>query len=178
MTTDHSVAPEQFASSGEAEAAPAAFDPKPAEELHQLDFMLGAFRCEYVEITLVPPRTGVSYWTTEPALGGHVYEMLQDTPGVGIHSRWTFGWDATDQVFFTTYYDDWGNHGSTRCTGWEDGYLNFIGEYSAFGSKFVFNERFVVLGADHYRKEGFVREGDNWKQLDVIDCYRITDPQA
>ncbi|AOS63731.1 DUF1579 domain-containing protein [Actinoalloteichus hymeniacidonis] len=152
--------------------------PKPAEQLHELDFLLGAFRAEYAEVSFDPPKTGVSFWTTETAMDGHVYEMVQDVPGPGILARWTFGWDTVGQNYFTTYYDNWGNHGSTRCQGWEDGKLNFSGEYFAFGSKFVFNEQFTIVDADHYRKEGSVKEGDDWRLLDVIECYRITDPEA
>jgi hypothetical protein len=179
MTTEDFTLPTDLVSGTEAEAQLAAFSaPPPAEQLQQLAFLLGEFRCEYVDLSSQPPTSGVSYWTTVPVLGGHFLEMTQQVPVPGIHSRWTFGWNAAEQSFFTTYADDWGNHGSTRCAGWEDGKLNCIGEYFAFGGKFVFNERFQIVDADHYRKECFVQTPDGWNQIDRVDATRITGDEA
>lgn len=153
--------------------------PQPAGDLHQLDFLLGSFRADWVNMGTAEETTGVGWWKTAPALGGFVYEMWQQAPGPDITGRWTFGWDDGDRKFFTTYHDNWGHHGSSSCAGWEDGFLNCIGEYAAFGHKFVCNERFTVVDADHFRKESFIQEDDgSWRQVDRIDCYRVTEPEA
>ena len=162
-----------------AETPPMPAAPAPADDLHQLDFLLGSFRAEYVNMAGAEETSGVAWWETAPVLGGFAYEMWQKIPGPDITGRWTFGWNPADGKFVSHYLDSWGNVGSTSCTGWVDGFLNCTGEYFALGGKFVFNERFTVIDADHYRKECFVQEdGGGWRQVDRIDCYRVTDSGA
>ncbi|WP_128382277.1 NlmOI [Streptomyces cavernae] len=177
MTIDDSSIPTDVLTGAEAEAAVAGFSaPEPAEQLHELDFLLGDFRCEYVNLSSEPPTAGTASWNTQPVAGGQYYEMAQWIPVPGIRARWLFGWNKVEEKFFSHYTDDWGNHGTTSCQGWEDGSLRCVGEYVAFGQPFVFQEELTPISPDHFRKRGFVKQGDDWVQVDLINCFR--DPRA
>ncbi|MET7996139.1 DUF1579 family protein [Amycolatopsis sp. NPDC005232] len=171
MSTQDVAAPDS-AESANGEVEFPARPPAPVQ-MHELDFLLGEFRCEYTNLTTDPVSSGVATWTTVPILGGHYYEMTQTVPVPGVSSRWVFGWNQADSTFFTSYYDDWGNHGATKCEGWQDGELKCTGDYFAFGQPFVFQEVFAQVDDDHYTKHGFVRQADAWVPVDVIHCHRV-----
>lgn len=147
--------------------------PPISERMHDLDFLLGDFRVEYVNLTTEKASTGIASWNTSPLYGGRFYQMRQIIPVPGIEATWLFGWSDVDQKFVSYYFDEWGHHGETTSPGWEDGHLKFTGESAVFGQRYLFLEDLTVIDKDHYAKHGYIRQGDEWVQGDVIHCYRI-----
>jgi hypothetical protein len=157
----------------EAEAVANAYvRPQPAAELKQLDFLLGDFHCEYTNLASNPPTAGTAEFNTRAIDGGHFYEMTQLIPVPGLECTLIFGWDPVHHRFVVFYHDDLGNHGTATSAGWDAGHLRFTGDYVVDGKAFVFQEDFSVAGPGHYLKNCFVRNGDDWTQVDRIECFR------
>ena len=150
-------------------------EPPVAKRMHDLEFLLGSFRCEWTIVMDTPPRTGVVMWSAERILGGHYVQQVQRMDGPPrLNGHWVFGWNQVQNNFNGYYYDDWGNQGYTTSPGWEEDLrLKFTGEYTAFGKMHTFREEFEVVDQDHFTKRGYVELEGKWVQADIIECRRV-----
>ncbi|MFJ2114223.1 MULTISPECIES: NlmOI [unclassified Streptomyces] len=144
-----------------------------AEEMRQLDFLLGDFRVEYTNLTTEKVTTGEATFSTRPVADGRFYEMTQHIPVPGITATWLIGWSTVDAAFACFYYDDWGHHGTFTSPGWDDGHFRISGDSAVFGGRHRFVDDFAVVDADHFVKHGFIVAGDELIPGDLLHCYRI-----
>src|SRR6185437_9413283 len=98
----------------------------PAEQMHDLDFLLGSISCVV--------NTGTKMkGEIHPVLGGHYLEWrltVDRENGQHVNGVFVIGWNAADKVFSSYYYDDAYMQGSSTSTGWHDGIMTFEGQYT------------------------------------------------
>jgi hypothetical protein len=155
---------------GTRQAAAVAGSP-PAEQLHELDFLLGKLDCTF--------NTGVtSRGDTRLTLGGNYYQLEvhsrnpDGTPK--INGQWIIGWSAVDNAFQSYYVDDAQNQGTSSSPGWQDGHLDFVGStiLGAAGVRALTKDHFTMIDENHFTLDAFVQVKGQWVLVDTQDCHR------
>jgi hypothetical protein len=148
----------------------------PAERQHDLDFLLGSFRCEFKG----NPQVGDSiiYMRTRPTLDGHFYQIdiTQVKPNQpDLHGRWVLGWSEAEAQFVSYYYDENVMHGSSFSPGREGNEMTFTGTYFLASKGVVaVRDEFLVHDDNHFEINEYVKIGDeDWKYFDHQDCRRL-----
>jgi len=151
------------------------------EEMRDLDFLLGSWRCPTtVTAPGAPSETSVVVGTIKPVLGGAWYQWdalrlpNEQMPQKAL-SRWMIGgWNATDQTFTALYTDDRGTHGeeTTEPGAATDGHLKFIGEYTMAKGKYTFIDEFTRISDDHFQDLISAKDGDEVVPAGSVECYR------
>lgn len=163
--------------------APAAAEQKPdsggshpvAERQHDLDFMLGSYRCEFDGNPTV--GDSVVFSRTVPTLSGTFYQMdiTQVKPNVpNLHGRWVLGWSEAESQFVSYYYDENVMHGSSFSPGRVGRDMTFEGTYflAARGPIGV-RDVFVIHNNSHFEINEYVKiGGGDWQFFDHQDCRR------
>lgn len=126
-----------------------------APELHQLDFMLGAWTC--VNTVAFPGRPAVVnnlLVTVAPSVDGHWYKVdsyeVPDGTSPPLISSWVFGWNAADQKFTAYYYDNNDSHGYATAPGVRDGVIAFVGPYTSQDNFITTEDAFRKVDANHF----------------------------
>ncbi|MGW0910047.1 DUF1579 family protein [Streptomyces sp. NPDC002853] len=138
------------------------------EQMHELDFMLGTMSCVLNTGTKI---TG----EIKPVLSGHYYEFeltANRTNGEQLSGRWLLGWNSTDAVFTSYYYDDTGMQGFSTAPGWQDGELPFQGRYTLADSHVEVRTVFRRVDEDNFVIHESMLKNGEWVLLDTQDCHR------
>lgn len=140
----------------------------PAEQMHDLDFLLGSISCVV--------NTGTKMkGEIHPVLGGHYLEWrltVDRENGQHVNGVFVIGWNAADKVFSSYYYDDAYMQGSSTSTGWHDGIMTFEGQYTLGEARVEIRTMFERVDEDRFVvRESMLHEGE-WKVLDTQDCHR------
>ncbi|WP_225829262.1 DUF1579 family protein [Streptomyces naphthomycinicus] len=152
------------------------------EEMHQLDFLLGSWRCPTtVTAPGSPSETSVVVGTIKPVLGGAWYQWdalrlpNEQMPNKAL-SRWMIGgWNATDRTFTALYTDDRGTYGveHTEPGAASSGQAKFTGQYTMAKGKFTFIDEFTKVDDDHFRDVISAKDaGGNVVPAGSVECYR------
>ncbi|MEU6668499.1 DUF1579 family protein [Streptomyces sp. NPDC046727] len=152
------------------------------EEMHQLDFLLGSWRCPTtVTAPGSPSETSVVVGTIKPVLGGAWYQWdalrlpNEQMPRKAL-SRWMIGgWNATDKTFTALYTDDRGSYGveHTEPGAASDGHAKFTGQYTIGKGKFTFIDEFTKISDDHFRDEISAKDSNGGVvPAGSVECYR------
>jgi hypothetical protein len=126
-----------------------------APELHQLDFMLGAWNC--VNTVAFPGRPTVVnnlFVTGTPSVDGHWYKVdayeVPDGVTPPLVSSWVFGWNAADAKFTAYYYDNNDSHGYAVSAGTSNGVVAFVGPYTSQDNFITTEDAFRKVDANHF----------------------------
>jgi len=125
-------------------------------EMHQLDFLLGSWKC--VVTTAYPglPVTVVNQSARfTPVLDGRWYQVdvhqpPSDSAPDGLDYRWVFGWNPVTSSFTGYYYDDHSGQGSSSSPGSSNGHIVFTGTYYSGGNDFADRDDFSPVDRNHF----------------------------
>jgi Protein of unknown function (DUF1579) len=148
-----------------------------AEQMHQLDFLLGYWKCVLTH-TSDPDNPINQIYTIRSTLGGNWYEMhvyQPPTPEVPnpTSSRTIMGWNNATSTFVDFYFDSKAGQGTGTSPGWQDGHLVFTTDFLFNTVTRKLRDDFVSLDSDHFVDYFSALRNGNWVATGVLECTRV-----